>query len=565
VPFEIGMTMVAAISAKSFGLLGDQPRQIKFAERVFGDGPVFQRLRAFALREGPKAHLFAEQHALILTRIMIEEARDEPLGRELTQLEAATIARALLGCSAIAGAPLKQYAEDGGTLEEVMAILFQNGAYNSKNMLMGEMARVVELYDRIHHHPELLPSADKICPLDEWMIEDYGFSVEEQLRIGFSLGAMTGGLADGDEAGQVSYLRQEQLDDLLIKLAMTDRRERFFDLVSGDRATFQREFAEDGHTVEAVAWDRRALMRHPFLRCQNGGLLLLSPRTIQAWMGDGFYYRLLTSAQKRAAGDPLGKVSRQFTGYTGQLLEIYALELMRSVYPASSNPISGVRVYGEQPYGPGGQMKTSDVAVHAGGTDLVLFELSGARVSANTLTSAVSESATWDVQKMIINKVLQLDKCINALRSTDPKTRAQIPSKDPEVDMGKVRRIWPVVVTAGNVTQTAPLWQHVIDATKGKLAQPGVQALTLLHIEDYEALCYLIENGHGLIEVLRAKTQPQFAQRELAIWLRDDPFAPKNISGRPKLVEDAWHGALDRLMAAIDFTQGEPRAGSEAA
>ena len=114
-----------------------------------------------------------------------------------------------------------------------------------------------------------------------------------------------------------------------------------------------------------------------------------------------------------------------------------------------------------------------------------------------------------------------------------------------------------MVVTAGNITQIPPFWQHITEGTGGKLAQRGVQPLTLLHIEDYEALCYLIENGHGLIEVLTAKTQPQFAQRELAIWLRDDPAAPKNISGRPKLILDAWDQAMRTILAGIDFTKGE--------
>jgi hypothetical protein len=80
VPFEPGMMMVIAIAAKSFGLLGDQARQLKFAERVYGQGPLLENLKRFLRKEGPKAQIFAEQHALILERLMIEEALDIPLG-----------------------------------------------------------------------------------------------------------------------------------------------------------------------------------------------------------------------------------------------------------------------------------------------------------------------------------------------------------------------------------------------------------------------------------------------------------------------------------------------------
>ena len=112
--------------------------------------------------------------------------------------------------------------------------------------------------------------------------------------------------------------------------------------------------------------------------------MLLSPRSMQAWLGDGFYYRLLDAAQLRSKGDPKRKLSRQFTGYAGQLLELYALQLTRSVYAPQQNPISGIRVYGEQPYGAGGQMKTSDVAVLIGDADLVLIEVSNSRIRADT-------------------------------------------------------------------------------------------------------------------------------------------------------------------------------------
>jgi hypothetical protein len=122
-----------------------------------------------------------------------------------------------------------------------------------------------------------------------------------------------------------------------------------------------------------------------------------------------------------------------------------------------------------------------------------------------------------------------------------------------------------VVVSAGNITQTGPLWHHVKTNARGRLTQPGVQPLKLLDIQDYEALCYLVEKGHGLNDILDAITRPQFVERELAIWLRDDPAAPKNISGRPKHVVEIWEQAMGRIMGAIDFKKGvQPTGNGEA-
>ena len=63
--------------------------------------------------------------------------------------------------------------------------------------------------------------------------------------------------------------------------------------------------------------------------------------------------------------------------------------------------------------------------------------------------------------------------------------------------MSRVRRIWPVVVTAGNLIQSEPLWHHIRTASRGKLTQPGVQPLTILDVGDYEAVCGLVEAGHA--------------------------------------------------------------------
>ncbi|MFZ0383381.1 MAG: hypothetical protein WCD11_21935 [Solirubrobacteraceae bacterium] len=558
VPFEPGMLLAAHIAAKSFGLLGDQRRQLEFAESIYAP-PIVDKLKAFLRREGPKAQLFAEQHALMLERILIESAKDEGAApAPLQQLEAAAVLRALLGCTGVANVALDRMREENPTVEDFMAVFLQNGAYNSKPMLMGEMARSVELFGRLAQRPELLPTRDKVCPLDEWMDEDYGFSIEEQLAIGFVLGAITQGFAPGQEAGEKPYVTPESVADVLDKMGLVDRREKFFDLVCGDRGRLQAEFADGGSGSEHVAWERRPLIRRPFLRLEDGGMLLFSPRSIQAWMGEGFYYRLLDAAQRRSANDPKHKLSNQFTAYTGQLLEVYVLDLMRSAYPEAENPLSGVRVYGEQPYGTGGQMRTSDVAVLIGGTDLVLIEVSAARLRADTLVSASTEDAAKDVERMMLKKIRQLDKCVTGLRSNRRRDRARIPADNPEVDMNQVTRIWPVLVTAGNITQNNALWQHVATNSRGLLKQAGVQPMKLLDIEDYEVLCYLVEKGYGLNDVLAAVTSPQFLHRELAVWLRDDPSAPKDISGRPKRVVAIWEEAMDAILSSIDFDKGSP-------
>src|SRR5207248_2977295 len=149
-----------------------------------------------------------------------------------------------------------------------------------------------------------------------------------------------------------------------------------------------------GDRPESIVWEIRPFMQRPFLRLENGGLLLLSPRAIASWLTDGFHYRLLDAAQRRNT-DRRRKTSRAFTAFAGELFETYCLELARGAY-RGERPIGGGRVYGEQPYGQKNDAKTSDVAIHLG-TDLVLFEMSVSRPRADQLVLADPTGVTSDL------------------------------------------------------------------------------------------------------------------------------------------------------------------------
>lgn len=153
---------------------------------------------------------------------------------------------------------------------------------------------------------------------------------------------------------------------------------------------------------------------------------------------------------------------------------------------------------------------------------------------------------------MVIKKIRQLDHCIHALLAG----RAQIPAEKPEVDLDRVHRIWPVVVTVGNLTQTSALWEYIRSQTEGTLSQPKVQPLTVLDLDDLEALCGFIEHGYALPDMLRAKTQPPYQEFELAGWVRHDPPAPSEADSRPVYVEEVWRRGIDRVTAMIDLTKG---------
>jgi hypothetical protein len=537
------MLALAQAAGKAFGLHGQQDAELELAREIYND-EVYRRIEDFFARH-PNAELWSEQQIFILQRLVIEHAQEGALGDGMNRLEHALVSAGIIAAGSLIGAAVKVTGEQSRGVEDWLGFFVQNGAYNAKARPLGELARAQEIYTRIARKPEM---TDPSCPLDEWMQGDYGFTIEEQLTIGFAVAAMTNTWNEDMDAGTRPRIAPEHLEDLIAKLDFGERKSQLLDLISADRATLAAEFLDGGSGLEELAWETRPIMRHPFLRTEDGSLLLLSPRTIQSWLTSGFHYRLLVSAQKRSASDPKRKISRRYTAYAGELLEDYVLSLVWSSY--GERQVWSGRVYGEQPYGNKGEAKTSDVAIDLG-LDLVLLEVSVSRLRADTLLNGSAGSVAEDLKRMLIAKIVQLDGCIAALISGN----AEIPARAAEVDLSRVERIWPVVVTTGGIVQNGLLWHHVREKTAGRLEQPTVQPPTLLDLEDLEQLLGLVEAGHDLPTLLAGNAREPFRDLELAVYLNEGVGAPRERP-RPASVEASWQAVIDRAEAMMDFTKG---------
>ena len=126
--------------------------------------------------------------------------------------------------------------------------------------------------------------------------------------------------------------------------------------MASSRSEFNAALAELGGE-RTIAWEVRPLTTTPFLRFANGDLLLLSPPWLLSWLGEGFHYRAL----RHAAAQSTAQTSAQVPALCrARSRELYALDL------ADRDPRPTVAVFGDQPYGPGGGDRTSDVAIVSG-------------------------------------------------------------------------------------------------------------------------------------------------------------------------------------------------------
>jgi len=92
-------------------------------------------------------------------------------------------------------------------------------------------------------------------------------------------------------------------------------------------------------------------------------------RAINVWLGDGFYYRLLDSAQRRNTAE--FSVSLAFTRFVGDLVEEWAVRLVKSAHPGDRRAAPDASTESSSTTG---TKLSPDVAIDLG-TDLVLIEV----------------------------------------------------------------------------------------------------------------------------------------------------------------------------------------------
>jgi hypothetical protein len=168
--------------------------------------------------------------------------------------------------------------------------------------------------------------------------------------------------------------------------------------------------------------------------------------------------------------------------------------------------------------------------------------------------------AADDLQRMVINKVKQLDGCIGAL----VKGTAEIPAGAPEVLMAGIERVWPVVVAGGNVSQNEFIWRWLKPKIANHLNQPKVQPLTVLDVEAFEALMGAVEHGHSLIRILEGKTSTAYHEYELAIYFGDVPTLGEGAD-RSSLIEECFERAMTEAQVYFGANHQGTNPGADAA
>jgi hypothetical protein len=527
-PFESAFLLVARIAAVVWHVREDVERQLDLV-RTFDMPNLVARLEeTVAVHDGrARRFVFAEQYLTVLQRILIEHAREAALGDGATEDDLRATIAAYFAAASVTSSADAHLESDDATAEEWLVYLVKNGSYNARPPNLNEFTRARELFVEL---PARLVDDNHHCPIDDWFAEDYGLNAGEQHAVGFALYGLSGAMDDDVDPGDRSVIAPPFGDGPL-----ADRVEAIVDLVSAPRQWYAEEFAATGDDLAAIAWERAPFLRRPFLRLVDGRWLLISPRMIDSWLGEGFYYRALDSARRR------GEANRFFT-FFGNLVETYCLDLTRSVYDGE-RPVGGGRVHGEQRYGSHGGKRTSDIAIDLG-PDLILIEVVSARFATDLRVYGNPEILAAALERMLFKKMGQIGGVTAAVLAGEARI--------PDVNRAHLERVWPIVVTGGELMQTELLWDRIDAELPPELTAARVEPLTVLDIGDFELLLGLVSEGHHLPDVLRQKAHGAYRRLEIARWMHEERHLPLPLMQRPPVVVERWE-AQGQTMRDILF------------
>ncbi len=509
-PFDTAMVVFARLAAEAWHVGNNMDGQMALVREIFPpDAPIVPRIEGF-LTEHQGGGFFIEQQLFALMRLALEEspvgATDENDPQAL-QAFAEPMRRSLLAALTVVTDSISEMPESDSDRRKWLAVLIQNGGYNAKTPPLNSFTRGQRLLE-LSKHANVGEPQDR-CDVTTWLHDDYGLAPAEQFALGFALMAVVGGLDEDHPVGDRSLLGAAKFDALLGQLGLAERKQLALDLISAPREWYVDQFSVGSDTAMDVAWRRNPFEKRPFLRWGDGHLLLLSPRGLLSWLGEGFHHRTFAAAERRGEATKL-----RYSRYNGQLVEAYALELAESVYP----PLAGQgRAHGEQRYGRGGGSKTSDISIDSA-PDLVLFEVAGGRLTEPSRVLAEWDRVESDLNRLVLVRIRKLDGAINAILSGEATI--------PHVERDQLRHIWPVIVTAGDIVQSDLLWDYVNEQAPDALKQRQVQPVTLLDLDDFELLLGLAEGGTSLVDILRRKTEPRYRSFDLRAWQTNDPTAP---------------------------------------
>jgi hypothetical protein len=524
-PWAPAMIRTARIARKLWPIRDEPERQLELARELFGeDAGIIEDFGAFLGNPGTeRRYLFHEQQLFVLQRLLLESAAQDEGEVTWTAEQDLQLRKALIKVSSAITAGAAKVLSRERDPKDWLGFITQNSAYNSSEQPLLAYQRTWRIYVELagtaaaRAHPNH-------CDLDQWHRDHVGVSLPELLAVGHGA-AMR---AEDESAPAGAQAVVPDMQSYLSTTSLAERHATLTEALSASRSSYVEGFERSRDVPVRLAWETTPFLTKPFLRIP-GGLCLVAPRAAQGFLTDGVYYRFLEIAAAEKRRD-------DYTTFVGWLIERYVQELFEEAL--GSRPAGQGAVHGEQEYS--GQL-TSDVAIDCG-ADLVLVEVISTRLPLGVRAEADEAELEKYLKRTVIEKLEQLDRVIDDLLDSDSAARL------PGVDMGRVQRIWPVLVTYGDLLAAGPLLAYIADEAGGLLGQAATRPLTLLGLEDVEVLAGMLADGETLADVLAEKNGGVYEGLPFSRWITD---TRNEIPPRLPVLEQRWFDMTDGFAALL--------------
>jgi hypothetical protein len=543
-PFEPAMLAASRLAAELHHHPHDRGHHLWLASGLYTE-PIWTPFKEF-VRSSPTHVGFDPRHVAALQRLLVEHAApDPPDDRGLTPTEIAYLAGALLGVASAlpAGEPSDhdpQTPEDWAAWARYTTLI---GAWHDVPDTVEAIAHAHSWYVDIHGDAAFTPKAKLRCDIDAWLRDTYGLTLAEQLAGGMACAAVTLAL-DPDAAWDER--RRHIRPGFLRNTALADKEARLIELISASRGELSDQMVGPKDDSARIAWDHTVFEQRPLLRASDGTLWLISPGALLSWMTRGMHQRALDVAQDRPHPRKPGQtMSRIYLGYAPLLGEESVRRLVAGSHETQLRA-GVVCIHGEHKYNVGKDEKCSPDLMLDFGEDMLLVEVFSGRISRaarTTLNEALLHEA---LDRATTDKLSELADRLRELLGGD--------FAYPEHDLAATKRVWPVLVLAGDpVVQTPALWRYLHQAAPDAFVDYWrVQRPTILNLDDLEPLLALVqEEGFLLPELLRDFIASPFGQLPPRNWVHAN-FG--GIKRRPTYIQDQATAAF-RLAGTLSFPE----------
>jgi hypothetical protein len=454
-----------------FPVVSDARIQIPLLERLGGKSDASQRI-AHAFRTDPRLVFIEPEQVAVLCKFAILYAT----GTEWPNDWSERLLKALLALNYLLG---RETEPQVGNLDDLVRLEVRS-IPNQDDRLQSVMVRYQQFFD--WSRSERGKQSVNYCDLDTDLKRFTGMTIDEYTAATFcalSLAAKPLSLED------VVFDRcQISLSAIRNGFRLPSNIIEWIESHATSVADLAVQFRSD-LPIQYGLVAMFGLMSKPLIRLNDDQLVAPHRGFFENALGSGIFFTLLdgyNGQNEQAAG-------KKFTRFFGEFFEQYALDIARR-FSARSNS----RCFGEIEYS---GKKSTDIVIFEH-TRAVLIEVVAKRFNVTRSVAAMEQSAIDDdLKAMIIDKAVQIDRCIKEFRAGDLRY--------PDVEQARITKIFPVVLVVQPVAIGHGMRLKIENILEEKRLLQDVYALEVIEVGTLESLEPVLGRDLKLSTVLNRK------------------------------------------------------------